>query len=137
MRRQAGRVSAPVLATMGIVGVVLCAALAHWLLSRDEVVKEKTVPDTYAVGQTLTPPPASSPAAGADATYREIAWQDLLPKAWDPMAPFKGLRLQDMADDDPRAQAANPTERPAPPTSPTTEAAPTRGGLRRSRGRCR
>ncbi|MFS8977220.1 DUF3299 domain-containing protein [Cupriavidus necator] len=106
MRRQAGRVSAPVLATIGIVGVVLCTGLAHWLLSRDEVVKEKTVPDTYAVGQTLTPPPASSPAAGADATYREIAWQDLLPKAWDPMAPFKGLRLQDMADDDPRAQAA-------------------------------
>ncbi|WP_354684293.1 DUF3299 domain-containing protein [Cupriavidus necator] len=103
MGRQAGRVSAPVLATIGIVVVVLCAGAGHWLLSRGEGVKGKAA-DTYAVGQALTPPQAS--AVAADAVYREIGWKDLLPKAWDPMAPFKGLRLQDMADDDPRAQAA-------------------------------
>ena len=39
-------------------------------------------------GERLAPP-----AAKASAGYREIGWEDLLPKGWDPMAPFKGLDL--------------------------------------------
>lgn len=49
-------------------------------------------------GERLTPP-----AAKASAGYREIGWEDLLPKGWDPMAPFKGLDLARLNDRDPRA----------------------------------
>lgn len=38
--------------------------------------------------------------------FQEIAWESLIPKNWDPMAPFKGLKLDQMTDDDPRADAA-------------------------------
>ncbi|NUU00950.1 DUF3299 domain-containing protein [Herbaspirillum robiniae] len=38
--------------------------------------------------------------------YQEIAWESLIPKDWDAMAPFKGLKLDQMQDDDPRADAA-------------------------------
>ncbi len=38
--------------------------------------------------------------------YQEIAWESLIPKDWDPMAPFKGLKLDQLTDDDPRADAA-------------------------------
>ncbi|MBG7620479.1 DUF3299 domain-containing protein [Herbaspirillum sp. AP02] len=38
--------------------------------------------------------------------YQEIAWEALIPKDWDPMAPFKGLKLDQLTDDDPRADAA-------------------------------
>ena len=49
-------------------------------------------------GERLAPP-----AAKASAGYREIGWEDLLPKGWDPMAPFKGLDLARLNDRDPRA----------------------------------
>jgi len=38
--------------------------------------------------------------------YREIAWESLIPKDWDAMAPFKGLKLDQLDDNDPRAAAA-------------------------------
>ncbi|WDZ97592.1 DUF3299 domain-containing protein [Herbaspirillum sp. WKF16] len=38
--------------------------------------------------------------------YQEIAWEGLIPKDWDAMAPFKGLKLDQMDDNDPRADAA-------------------------------
>lgn len=38
--------------------------------------------------------------------YTEIAWESLIPKDWDAMAPFKGLKLDQMDDSDPRADAA-------------------------------
>jgi len=38
--------------------------------------------------------------------YREIAWESLIPKNWDAMAPFKGLKLDELDDNDPRATVA-------------------------------
>lgn len=38
--------------------------------------------------------------------FREIAWESLMPKNWDAMAPFKGLKLDTMEDSDPRAMEA-------------------------------
>lgn len=38
--------------------------------------------------------------------FREIAWETLIPKDWDAMAPFKGLQLDKMDDNDPRAVQA-------------------------------
>lgn len=58
----------------------------------------------YAIGETLE---RQAPAATAAPTsYREIEWDALLPKGWDPLAPLKGLDLAQMEDGDPRAQAA-------------------------------
>jgi hypothetical protein len=52
----------------------------------------------YQVGERLTPRKAS-PALN----YQEIEWEDLIPKGWDPMAAFKGLRLNRLKDSDPKA----------------------------------
>jgi hypothetical protein len=67
--------------------------------------------DRYQVGDHL-----QQSAAVADQPYkasgksvngfREIAWESLIPKEWDAMAPFKGLKLDKMDDNDPRAVEA-------------------------------
>jgi hypothetical protein len=55
----------------------------------------------YQVGERLTPHKAT-PALN----YREIEWEELIPKGWDPMAAFKGLNMSRLKDSDPRAIAA-------------------------------
>ncbi|MGT2512355.1 DUF3299 domain-containing protein [Cupriavidus basilensis] len=57
----------------------------------------------YAVGEALRLAVAPSTP---DPALREIAWRDLLPKGWDPLVPFKGLKLDELDDADPRAQIA-------------------------------
>jgi len=52
----------------------------------------------YQVGERLKPRPPT-PALN----YREIEWDDLIPKGWDPMAAFKGLNMSRLKDSDPRA----------------------------------
>ena len=49
-------------------------------------------------GERLTPRKATPPL-----NYREIEWEDLIPKGWDPMAAFKGLNMSRLKDSDPRA----------------------------------
>lgn len=39
-------------------------------------------------------------------TYREISWDDLIPKGWDPAKEFRSLDLANMKDSDPRAMEA-------------------------------
>ncbi|MCI1015904.1 DUF3299 domain-containing protein [Herbaspirillum sp. C7C2] len=65
----------------------------------------------YQVGEQLKQSPAVTDqpyqASGKLVNgYQEIAWEALIPKDWDPMAPFKGLKLDQLTDDDPRADAA-------------------------------
>ncbi|WP_412479776.1 DUF3299 domain-containing protein [Azonexus sp. IMCC34839] len=55
----------------------------------------------YRVGERLKPI-----AKPAHAGYREVKWEDLQPKDWDPMAGFKNLNLGRLKDSDPRAQEA-------------------------------
>ena len=52
----------------------------------------------YQVGERLTPRKAT-----AALNYREIQWDELIPKGWDPMAAFKGLNMSRLKDSDPRA----------------------------------
>lgn len=52
----------------------------------------------YQVGERLKPRPATPTL-----NYREIEWDDLIPKGWDPMAAFKGLNMSRLKDSDPRA----------------------------------
>lgn len=65
----------------------------------------------YQDGQHLQAAPDLSkspykPAGKSADGYQEIAWESLIPKNWDAMAPFKGLKLDKMQDDDPRAMEA-------------------------------
>lgn len=52
----------------------------------------------YKVGERL--PQAPSNAKGS---FKEIGWEHLVPKSWDPMNAMKGLDLDAMGDNDPRA----------------------------------
>ena len=42
----------------------------------------------------------------AAAPYRDIRWEELIPKDWDPAKEFRSLDLANMKDSDPRAIAA-------------------------------
>jgi len=54
----------------------------------------------YKVGERL-------PAATASTTgYKEVTWDDLLPKGWDPMKTITELKLDQLKDSDPRAVEA-------------------------------
>ncbi|WP_050476776.1 DUF3299 domain-containing protein [Herbaspirillum rhizosphaerae] len=65
----------------------------------------------YKVGDHLQQSPDLSnkpykPSGKNEGAFREIAWESLMPKNWDAMAPFKGLKLDKMEDGDPRAMEA-------------------------------
>lgn len=53
---------------------------------------------------------AALPAAAAAAEFRELKWEELVPKDWDPLKDLKGMGLgapegTGLSDADPRAQA--------------------------------
>lgn len=54
----------------------------------------------------VSAPLATHAVTAPVSAYREILWDALMPADWDPMLPFKGLKLNKMQDDDPRANAA-------------------------------
>ena len=63
-----------------------------------------------AMAQAASPAPAKAganagKAAGpaAKAAYREINWDELVPKDWDPFKEMKGMNLAGLSDSDPRA----------------------------------
>jgi uncharacterized protein len=68
---------------------------------------------TQAPAQTAATPSAESakPAAAAPAApvmkggFREINWDELIPKDWDPYKDLKDLKLAGLSDADPRAAA--------------------------------
>jgi hypothetical protein len=51
---------------------------------------------------------AASAGTGKDgsAVYLETKWDQLIPPSWNPAEAFEGLNLDEMEDDDPRAEAA-------------------------------
>lgn len=48
--------------------------------------------------------PPLAPSPGIPAEYKNLPWDDLVPKDWDPSKPFKNLNLGKLKDGDPRAQ---------------------------------
>jgi hypothetical protein len=61
---------------------------------------------TYKIGEYVTGTPDGNvyqPSAKIVDGYREIAWEELMPEDWDPMAPLKKLNLDALDDNDPRA----------------------------------
>ena len=55
----------------------------------------------YQVGDRL-----AAPAPAAQATFREITWDDLIPTDWHPEAFLADLKLDELQDADPRASEA-------------------------------
>jgi hypothetical protein len=55
----------------------------------------------YRVGDRL-----SQHSSDAKSSYKQIKWDDLMPKDWDPMSEFKKLDFSKMKDTDPRAMEA-------------------------------
>ena len=49
--------------------------------------------------------------AADDGLYKEIQWESLIPKGWDPASQFKSLDLANLKDSDPRAMEALQTLR--------------------------
>lgn len=61
---------------------------------------------------TSTTPAAASTSAASD-NFKEIRWEALIPKNWDPSKDFKNLDMNFLNDGDPRAMAALQTMREA------------------------
>ena len=80
-----------------IVGAGLCALVAT------------TPAQVGGAGNTAATSPSTPLAASgaakpvAPGSYREIKWEDLVPKDWDPMKQFKQANFSIMNDGDPRA----------------------------------
>ncbi len=55
------------------------------------------------LAQLAPPKPSPAPATTAS-TFREIQWDELVPKGWDPFAKFKLGKLGMLSDSDPRVQ---------------------------------
>jgi hypothetical protein len=62
----------------------------------------------YKIGERLPPAPSAVAPVAADkaVSFRETTWEELIPKDWDPAAPFKNLKLETLDDSDPRAAEA-------------------------------
>jgi len=61
------------------------------------------VPQAQAQASKAATPAKSAPVARAG--FKEIQWDDLMPKDWDPLKHFKGKNLDAMSDSDPRVEA--------------------------------
>ncbi len=58
---------------------------------------------TGACALSDTPRDAGASAPAATGAFREIKWEDLVPKDWDPLKEFKNTNLALLKDSDPRA----------------------------------
>lgn len=75
--------------------------LAAWLLPaavQAQAPQGVPVPGPVLGGKAAAP--GKTPAPG---TFRELRWDELVPKDWDPMKDLKGLQLGNLSDADPRA----------------------------------
>ncbi|MDR0633815.1 MAG: DUF3299 domain-containing protein [Azoarcus sp.] len=82
-----------------ILAILVGACLLFFVFSRDEA------PPThdYAIGDRLPPPSPSPQVQAAEAGYREIRWEELVPASWDPASAFAGLKLDEIEDGSPQA----------------------------------
>lgn len=63
----------------------------------------------YQIGDRLQGPPSASQPPASQAPkggFREVTWEALIPKNWDPSKLFQGMDLSAMQDGDPRAMEA-------------------------------
>ena len=83
-----------------LTGCLLAAGLLLApLIAAAQAPQGVPVPGPVLGGSSAAPKaPATRPGS-----FREIRWDDLVPRDWDPMKEFKGLDLTNLSDADPRA----------------------------------
>jgi hypothetical protein len=77
------------------------AATTVWIAPAGSAEPAKS---NYAIGERLHGGPAGGPSHTA--TYREAAWEELVPKDWDPVKDLRKLDFSQLDDADPRASRA-------------------------------
>ena len=92
----------PILHACRFLPGLAAATLLACLLSMPAVLNAQD--GKYHIGERL-PAPAKS-AVPARAGYREVTWDDLLPKDWDPVKEVRDLNLGQLRDGDRRAEEA-------------------------------
>lgn len=83
---------------------ILCSLVVALGLAAPGAFAQSAKPaanDAYKLGERL-PAGKAQPAA----QYKQIAWEELIPKSWDPAKALKGLDLSKLEDGDPRAMEA-------------------------------
>ncbi len=61
----------------------------------------------YQLGERLAPVSPKTPQKAVPLSqYKEIGWEILVPKSWDPMKAFEGIDMENLDDADPRAMEA-------------------------------
>ena len=83
----------------------LCTATA-WALLTSAFAQNAPVL-SHPLGASATKAQVASPAAAAPlaGAFRNITWDDLTPKDWDPLKEFKDMNTSTLSDSDPRANA--------------------------------
>lgn len=84
---------------MKIIPTLICCAV---LAGGSPLLHAQQDKSEYKLGERLPQPKA--PAASQD--YKEMNWDALVPKNWDPSQLMKGLNLDQLNDGDPRAMEA-------------------------------
>lgn len=87
---------------MKLLKVLLCATLlagAHAPVFSQDTPQKTGAKNDYSVGERLK----QGKAAGGAKAFREITWEELVPKDWDPEKLFKDLDFDTLEDSDPRA----------------------------------
>ena len=95
----------PLLATLS---AVLGLGLAFSGPSMAQAAAGSSAPLSSPIGSKSTPEPkAVKPvvAKAGDTAFREITWDELVPKDWDPLKEFKTMNLGLLSDADPKASA--------------------------------
>jgi hypothetical protein len=91
-------------------GLAVPAALALPMVARAQGAAGPHPLLTPPVGAPPARPNASAPlprpASPRPPSFREIKWDDLMPKDWDPSKEFQGMDFNILSDSDPRAIAA-------------------------------
>src|SRR5215207_7815274 len=55
-------------------------------------------------GAALAAEPGAAPPAAAPSQFKELQWDALIPKGWDPMKPFRDKNIGLIDDTDPKMQ---------------------------------
>ena len=83
---------------------------------------QTTTPLSHPLPSPSGPKPVVKAASAPNPAYREITWDDLVPKDWDPAKSFKEMNMGMLSDSDPRAIAALKRMRDTWDNAPTNNA---------------
>jgi hypothetical protein len=99
---------------VAVLAVVLAASQSNLVGAADDATKAaaKSAAETatpapgYRVGDRLSAPATTRSGTTSTTDYKLTAWEQLVPKDWDPLKDFRSLNLGMMSDGDPRAMEA-------------------------------